>query len=138
MCQHFVFKDKWKADHKEFYWLEGRLWDCPIVWLGCRLVVLVWLVLLPQETQLKLPLDARLELPLEVRFELPLEVPQELPMELPFDLLLEVPLELPLQLPLDYEKQDLHPTAWLQVVDFVVEGEGAVGHLGEDHSWRVG
>jgi hypothetical protein len=39
--------------------------------------------------------------------------------------------------PLEYEKQDLHPTALLQVVDFVVEGEGVFGHLGEAHSRRV-
>ncbi len=81
----------------------------------------MWLVLL-LEIQLELPLEAQLELPLEVQFELPLE-------ELP---------ELPLQLPLEYEKQDLHPTALFQMVDFVVEWEGAVGHLGEDHSQRVG
>ncbi len=51
---------------------------------------------------------------------------------------MEDSLKLPLQLHLEYEKQDLHPTALLQMVDFVVEGEGAVGHLGKDHSRRVG
>ena len=131
MCQYFVFKDEWKADREECYQLEGHLWDRCIVWLGCRSWVLMWLVLLPQEIQLELPLEAQLKLPLEV--------PLELPLEFPFDLLLEDPLELSLQLPLDYEKQDLHPTVLLQVVDFVVEGdEGVVGHLGEAHSRRVG
>jgi hypothetical protein len=60
----------------------------------------------------------------------PLEVQQELP--------LEVPLELLLELPVNYEKQVLHTTGLLQVVGFVVEEEGIVGHLREAHRWWVG
>ncbi len=90
----------------------------------------MWLVLLPLEVQL--------ELPLEVRLKLPQEVTLEIPLGLQFDLLLEDPLELPLQFCLDYEKQDLHPLALLQVIGFVVEEEGVVSHLGDFHSQRVG
>jgi hypothetical protein len=46
----FVFEDEWREDQEECYWLEGHLWDCSIVRLGCRPWVLVWLVLLPRKS----------------------------------------------------------------------------------------